>query len=907
MENILKTHYTDGIWYTHVSMIQPKGKYQFNRESLEKFWESYSDYIKTEPIIGIAEKPQKYMPVLVDVDIKLKENEDEVLEYDEGEHIYSQTDVNTVVGIYQSIITQTVENCRDEHLTCIVLEKPVYTETKNNVTYIKNGFHLHFPNLFLNREKIEVQIIPRVQNEIREINLFGYLGIEDSGKTIDKSSCSNPWLLYGSRKSEESYSYKVTRVISADGSDISLEDAFKHYQIFDHKERLINIAGQVEKYLPRILSVIPYGRQTSTFRHGIVSPIKEQIREKHAKEYVKVSVTEALKISAKLIPMLAQYRTEDRNEWMTIGWILFNIGDGCEDALNQWLDFSSRDSENYDESTCIYEWERMIKKDFTLGTLRYFASIDSPEAYKKFKQEQSDKYVKDSLNGSHNDIAKILYEEYGSEFVCGSISNKTWYQFKDHRWEEIEEGIFLREKLSTTIAGRFIQMGQEEFVKAGTCTDKADQAMYAARIKQIQKIISGLKSAPYKNNVMREAMEVFYDKRFKEKLDQNPYLFLVKNGVYDLKLNIFRAGRPEDFLSTGAPINYRIFDESHEGVQEVHDYLEKVFVDEDIRRYFLDQTSDVFIGGNFEKRVNVWTGEGDNAKSVTQNIIEKMLGRLAIKFSTTLVTGKKTQAGSCAPELARAGTGGIRWATLEEPDGDEEVNTGLIKSLSGNDSYWARDLFEKGKATREMTPMFKLTFICNKLPRLKYADTATWNRFRVVPFESTFVRPGEPCPSSYEEQLKQKRFPMDKEFHKKIPDLLEPFLWVLLEHRKNMKVRIEPEKVKAATAMYRKKNDIYRQFVEECIIEDSENVLSLIELYNSFKNWYKEGFPNHQLPVKNEVKEYFVKLWDEPERGGRWRGYKIRTLQDDIDSGDCVVLGDEDLADYDEGKTLPPM
>ena len=36
----------------------------------------------------------------------------------------------------------------------------------------------------------------------------------------------------------------------------------------------------------------------------------------------------------------------------------------------------------------------------------------------------------------------------------------------------------------------------------------------------------------------------------------------------------------------------------------------------------------------------------------------------------------------------------------------------MFKSLSGNDTFWARDLFEKGKSTREIQPLFKLIFIC---------------------------------------------------------------------------------------------------------------------------------------------------------------------------------------------------
>ena len=210
---------------------------------------------------------------------------------------------------------------------------------------------------------------------------------------------------------------------------------------------------------------------------------------------------------------------------------------------------------------------------------------------------------------------------------------------------------------------------------------------------------------------MKEAADIFYNKNFKHKLDTNPYLFGFKNGVYDLKLNVFRSGRPEDFISNCAAIDYVNYSPTDKKVLEIYDFLEKIFPNKAIRKYFMDQSSDVFVGGNHQKVVIFWTGEGDNGKSVTQSFFDKMLGTMAIKFSTTLITGKKTQIGAAGPELARAG-GGVRWAVLEEPDIDEDINVGMLKSLSGNDSYWARDLFEKGKSTREIQPLFKLVFIC---------------------------------------------------------------------------------------------------------------------------------------------------------------------------------------------------
>ena len=909
IQKILRDHKVRGVFHTHVSMGHTKGKYQFNREALEKFWKIYMDGVYKNPstCVGIAEKPQHYLPVLGDIDIKIKETEHTNI----GDEIHTEKHVKEVIEVYQSVLRKIVEDCDEQKLTCVLLEKPLYRVSKHGSSFAKHGFHIHFPYCFLNKIDQEVHLIPRVQDMLRELKTFEDIGFEDSGKMIDGSCCKVAWLLYGSRKQNGMEPYRISKVFNSEGKEVELEKAFRKYKIFDMRERCIKIKGKVKEYLPRILSIIPYGRDTCEVKSGLISPLKEKIKERkqNQKEYRKHSVEHDLKIAKQLMPMLATFRAVDRNEWMTIGWVLYNIGQGSPDALDMWCEFSARCEEEYDEAVCIYQWERMTRKDLTIGTLRYYASVDSPVKYKEFKKEQATHYIQESLNGSHNDIAKVLYAEYGTEFVCASISSKIWFQFIGHRWEQIEDGIFLRRKISGEIVQRYSEMGKELLSKLSSSSDKGEDAMFNARLKQVQKMMGNLKSAPYKNNVMKECMEVFYDSRFREKLDTNPALFPWKNGVYDLVKNIFRPGRPEDFISKCAAIDYpEHLDEDDESVHDVHDYLEKVFPDKSIRKYFMDVSSDIFLGGNHQKHVYFWTGEGDNAKSVTQNIFEKMLGKLAIKFNTTVITGKKVQSGSANPELARAG-GGVRMATLEEPNNDEEINIGILKNLSGNDSYYARDLFEKGKEGREINPMFKLFFICNKLPKLKHSDKAVWNRIRVIPFESTFCRPDDPAPDTYEEQLKQKRFPMDKDFGSKIPEMLPAFAWVLLQHRLNIKERVEPEKVRMATAVYRKQNDIYRQFIEECIVEEKGRTLSLIEIYSQFKEWFRDSLPNRQVPIKELIEEYFCKLWDEPGKGKKWKGYRIRTLQDDIENGDAIVLDDSDLIDYDDAKqdNLPSM
>lgn len=897
VEKILGNNYVDTPFYTHVSMVQPRGRFHLNKEQQELLWDSYIKKLQENPnaILGIAEKIQPFIPVLVDIDLKIKD--DGKVEY--GEHLYTTTQLHQVISIYQSVLRTIVDGCTDANLMCVVLEKSIYYVDVGDTSYAKNGFHLHFPALFLSRVDQQVHLIPRVQKLMTENEVFKDLGIEDSGTVVDEACARNPWLMYGSRKQENLDSYTVTKVISSEGKELDLEEAFEDYLLYDRLKSRIVLKGRVRELLPRILSIHPYHRSTMEVKEGLPCPLREKFRKEEKNrptaKHLKVSVQEALKISEKLLPMLADFRAENYNEWMRVGWILYNIGKGCTEALDQWLQFSARCGEKYDEGKCIYEWSKMIKKDLTLGTLRHLAKIDSPKKYGKFKSESVNYHAQESLNGSHWDIAKALHAQFGDEFVCASIPNKLWYQFRNHKWEQIEDGVFLRQKISKEIVDHFVAMGKEAWDKLAKA-DKAESAMYNERLKHIRKIMCNLKSAPFKNNIMREALEVFYDRRFKGKLNQNPYLIGFKNGVYDLKTCIFRDGAPEDFISKCVPIAYKEYDESSEEVQQVIEFLQKVFPDKSIRTYFLDTYSDIFVGGNSQKKVYLWTGEGDNGKSITQMLFELMLGELAIKFNTQYFTGKKVAAGSANPELARAAPP-VRHATMEEPDAGEMFNTGELKKLSGNDTYWARDLFQKGKDTKEVKPMFVITCICNKLPQLRYSDKATWNRLRVIPFESTFVEPGQPCPKTFEEQLLEKRFPMDKTFGSKIPKMVGAFAWYLLQWRQKVTVRIEPDKVKEATAMYRRRNDIYRQFIEESIC-DADAYLSLSELYGWFRDWFKEGWPGTKIASKNDVREYFERLWGEPLRGVRWHGYRIRTLEEVEASGDTVVLGEKDLVDY---------
>jgi P4 family phage/plasmid primase-like protien len=895
VNKILNNTRVNGQYHTHVSMMNPVGTFQINRNYMEAFWESYCTSIKDDEksCFGIAEKLQAHFPILVDFDIKILYTEDK-----DVTRLYNRYQLESIVRDYQEVIRSIVDNYETKHAICFVLEKPAYKVVSGNNEYIKSGFHLHFPYVFLSKSDHEVHLIPRIKKMINKSNLFKNLGIENAGDLIDNSYTKNPWLLYGSKKSENMDPYKLSCILDEERDEMTLENALKEYKIYDADEVEIALKpDNYEFYLPRVLSVVPWFRQITELKPNLQSLIKISTGSSEKKDYVVKNMTEILDKASKLLSIISDSRAADYSNWMQIGWALYNISNGAENGLALWLNFSARCQEKFKESDCISLWDKMIKNDppMTIGTIKYFARQDNPVEYSKILNSYTDEYIKQSLEGSHNDLAKACYERFGSEFVCASISQNLWFQYSNHRWKKSEEGVFLRQKLSEDIVKIFKDKQDELYIKIGKATNEADKNIYGAQLKQIQKMIQCLKSTPFKANVMKECKDIFYNEKFLENLDKNRWLVGFQNGVYDLQKNCFREGVPEDYISLQMPISYSEYSEDDQLVQEVHEFLTKIFPDKKVRDYFLDISSEVFVGGNQRKHVYFWSGEGDNGKSITQMFFEKMLGAYAVKLPTSLIVGKRTQSSQASPELVRAGNG-VRWAILQEPDKKDNINIGILKELSGNDSFFARGLHQAGG---EIEPMFKLTVICNDPPTISYSDKATWNRIRVIPFESTF---NKNAPATWEEQLRQKHFPVDPHFHEKIPNLLKPFAWVLLEHRKSGNIKmVEPDKVILATDHYRKKNDSYQQFVDECIVMDKKSGINLSELYNRFKDWFKDSFPGQTLPTKSEVREYYNKAWGEPVRA-TWKGRRLFTVEDEMKNKmddfneEELVLNEEDFS-----------
>ena len=210
---------------------------------------------------------------------------------------------------------------------------------------------------------------------------------------------------------------------------------------------------------------------------------------------------------------------------------------------------------------------------------------------------------------------------------------------------------------------------------------------------------------------------------------------------------------------------------------------------------------------------------------------------------------------------------GKRFVILQEPGPNEEINIGFMKEITGGDTIQARGLYSE---PTEYKPQFKIVLTCNKLPSVPGDDNGTWRRLRVVEFTSKFVNNPDPT--------KKNEFKIDKYLYEKLPKWKETFISLLIDRYKIFKRNnyniSEPNDVCECTLKYRNKNDVYSEFIYECIEEDNNSTLKLNEVFTFFKTWYRESYNTmRKCPNRNDIKEYFNKKYGDYNKG--WKGLKI--------------------------------
>lgn len=530
---------------------------------------------------------------------------------------------------------------------------------------------------------------------------------------------------------------------------------------------------------------------------------------------------------------------------------------------------------NQIQDACDELWEFFEYTEATIGTLKFWAKMDNPDQYKAFVQKDVITLAWKCLNAtsSHTDVAKLVYAKYSDQFCCANIKDNIWFGFWQHRWHELDKCHALRVKLSEEMPPIFEKILNECTIEYKKAIGDEDKDKWSRLMTACAKMIKDLKTVPYKNNIIAEAAERFYDGEFIKKLDEDRCLLGCPNGVYELETGMFRPGKPEDFITLSTKAKYNAnYSWDHPRVKEVVYYMKTVYPDIKLRHYVQKSFGTILEGGNMNKDFYNMVGEGDNSKSMVAKALKLAMGGYISKIPVAMIMGKRGTADGATPHLADKK--GIRALFVEEPPKGQS-NVSVVKELSGNDDVLARALF---KMPVIFSPQWKLFVFTNHMLEAPAEEKAYWNRQKVVDHESTF---SFDAPLTQEEQFAAKIFPRDPFFDRKLIAMAEPLLWCMIQWYGFFKKEglIPPERVLHATNLAKLRNDIYLQYIRSSLDQGTQHdTVPVDQMFEDFRSWHSGSFIGRNLPNKLDFEDEMSKnghLGNKPiER--KWVGVKFK-------------------------------
>lgn len=615
------------------------------------------------------------------------------------------------------------------------------------------------------------------------------------------------------------------------------------------------------------------------------------------------------------LDMLSPERFTNEVSRNKVGQVLFNVLRGSEEGLKLWTDFIEQKLEAFNNSLPTKQeasiklgipedqldnklalrledenfsyilntikaaseenWQYFEYTDCTIGTLRYWAKLDNPESYKSFVQKDVTTLAWKCLNStsSHTDVAKLVHAKYSEQFACANIKDNLWFGYWNHRWHELDTGHTLRIKLSEELPPIFEKILNECSSEYKKAIGDEDKEKWAKLMTACAKMIKDLKTVGFKNNIMKECSEKFYDEDFIQKLDEDRCLLGLPNGVYELETDTFRPGKPEDFITLSTKAKYNPnYHWDHPRVKEVVYYFKTVYPDRDLRHYVQKAFGTIVEGGNMNKDFYNMVGEGDNSKSMMAKLLRLCLGKYIGKLPVSMIMGKRGGADNATPHLADKK--GVRALFVEEPPKGQS-NVSVVKELSGGDDILSRALF---KMPIVFSPQWKLLVFTNHLLEAPAEEKAYWNRQKVIDHESTF---SFDAPLTVEEQFRTKVFPRDPFFDRKLVAMAEPLLWCLFQWYKMFKQEglKPPTRVVEATNAAKMRNDIYMQYIRSALDNGTQHdVITLDNMYEDFKSWHTSAGLKTGVPTRLEFEDEMSKVGHLGHRpiGQKWLGIKFK-------------------------------
>jgi P4 family phage/plasmid primase-like protien len=887
--------------FTHTRIGDGKkiygGTYNISSDELPTFYQLYYDhiFIKNQNEY-LTEKQIDLGPLIIDLDFRYDHSVD--TRQHTSDHIHD------IITLYLEELKNFFMFDNTSKFEIFVMEKPNVNRTSNSVSPLtKDGIHLMF-GLQMDHT-MQTMLRDRILSKIGAICDLPLTNTWDTVLDEGISKGTTNWQLYGSQKPKnEAYSlthYYSTEYNEDEGEFVTVVEDLDRMDIKNNFHKLsvqytgnpkfdINpsIIGEYNEKLKTKRTRPPTAGESAggDILSGGAAGLSleqitslDQITNRATLENAMTQILNSLNTSEYSIQEIHQYtqilpaKYYEPGSHLLNRQVAFALKHTDDRLFLSWIMLRSK-ADDFDYNTIpklFQDWNRHFhsrKDGITKKSIIYWAKQDAYEDYIKVKQNTIEDFIDITLrDNTEFDLAMVLYHMFKDKYICSDIKNKQWYIFKNHKWEE-DRGMSLRMAISKDMFNAY-QSVLHKYLPQLASYEQNDEnrKILEAKIKKISSVSVLLKKTSDKNNIIREASEIFYDENFIKNMDANKYLMCFTNGVVDFKNKVFRDGYPQDYITKSTNIRYTpLYDEDTPIKQQITTFMEQLFPVPELNKYMWEHLASCLIGTNLNQTFNIYCGSGSNGKSLLTDLMSHTLGEYKGTVPITLVTEKRNSIGGTSSEVMQLK--GIRYAVMQEPSKESRINEGVMKELTGGDPIQARALYS---ASEIFEPQFKLVVCTNSLFEFSSNDDGTWRRIRKCDFLSKFADKDE-----IHNDDTTYLFPKDKGLKEKLPMWAPVFASMLVDLAFELEGNVtDCDIVLQSSNRYRQGQDYISAFVKECIVKVEGQCITKSRASTRFGEWYKENNGNRKAPKAAELHDYLEKVFGKCNKDKKWLGLKI--------------------------------
>lgn len=324
-----------------------------------------------------------------------------------------------------------------------------------------------------------------------------------------------------------------------------------------------------------------------------------------------------------------------------------------------------------------------------------------------------------------------------------------------------------------------------------------------------------------------------------EKLNKNPFLFNMQNGILDLKNDTLHQHDQQFLLTQIAPVTY----EADTGCPMWLSFLNKIFNNNESLIEFIQRALGYSLSGSTTERcIFILYGSGKNGKTVFIETISRIImGEYAKKTSSETFM-KQNNGNMIRNDLARLQ--GARFVYASEGNESRRLDEGMVKEITGGDNISARYLYAEWF---EFKPEFKIWFATNHKPTISGSDNAIWRRIKLIPFTVT-IQEHEEIP----QDVLFECFEREKE---------GIFNWIYQGFLKWYNEGFNRcEDIEREVLQYREDMDYIEMFIQDCCTLDENSKIPTKYLYEAFVEWWTDEELSSYKPISKKV--FSMKLQD---------------------------------------------